>query len=146
MARTTVINLDANPQADGYKLGGGTTKRTLTISGADVSITGSGTNVMTMPGATATLLGISTTATVGSILFGGTTLITEDNANFFWDGTNHTLGIGTTRTGAISGTNPSVRILGTGTTSGTSARNRCRKTGRNRRADSPTTSRLFPGG
>lgn len=121
MARNTTTNLDANPQADGFKLGGGTTKRTVTFTGADMTLTGSGTNVFTMPGATSTLLGISATATAGSIIFAGTTLMEEDNANLFWDNTNNTFGVGTTRTGAISGTNPSLRVKGTGTTSATSS-------------------------
>jgi hypothetical protein len=60
--------------------------------------------------------------TSGSVLFAGTSgLMSQDNSNFFFDGTNHTLGVGTTRTGAISGTNPSLRVKGTGTTSSTSS-------------------------
>lgn len=121
MARNTTTNLDANPQADGFRLGGGTTKRTVTFTGADMTLTGSGTNVQTMPGASSTLLGIAATATAGSVIFAGTTLMEEDNANLFWDNTNNTFGVGTTRTGAISGTNPSLRVKGTGTTSATSS-------------------------
>lgn len=69
----------------------------------------------------ATNLTVST-MTSGSLLFAGTSgLVSQDNANLFWDNTNNTLGVGTTRTGAISGTNPSVRILGTGTSSATSS-------------------------
>lgn len=121
MARNTGINLDANPQADGYKLGGGTTKRILTVTGADMTLTGSGTNVYTFPGSTSVLLGISATATQGSIIFAGATLMAEDNANLFFDNTNDTLGVGTTRTGAISGSNPRMRVKGSGTTSSTSS-------------------------
>ena len=66
--------------------------------------------------------GTGTSFTTGSIVFaGGSGVYTQDNANLFFDDTNNTLGVGTTRTGAISGTNPSVRILGTGTTSATSS-------------------------
>jgi len=121
MARNTSINLDANPQADGFILGGGTTKRTATFTGANMTFTGSGTNVFTMPGATSVLLGITATATAGSIIFAGSTLMAEDNTNLFWDDTNNTLGVGTTRTGAISGTNPRLRVKGSGTTSSTSS-------------------------
>ena len=120
MARNTSINLDANPQADGFKLGGGTTKRTATFTGADMTFTGSGTNVFTMPGATSVLLGITATATAGSIIFAGSTLMAEDNSNLYWDDTNNTLGVGTTRSGAISGTNPRLRVKGSGTSSSTS--------------------------
>jgi len=121
MARNTSINLDSNPQADGFIIGGGTTKRTATFTGANMTFTGSGTNVFTFPGATSTLLGISATATAGSIIFAGSTLMAEDNANLYWDDTNNTLGVGTTRTGAISGTNPRLRVKGSGTTSSTSS-------------------------
>lgn len=121
MARNTTTNLDVNPQADGFILGGGATKRTITITGADITLTGSGSNVYTMPGTTSTLLGSSTTPTNGSIIFAGTTLMEENNNNLFWDNTNNTFGVGTTRSGTISGTNPSVRIKGTGTTSTTSS-------------------------
>lgn len=120
MARNTGINLDANPQADGYKLGGGTTKRILTVTGADMTLTGSGTNVYTFPGSTSVLLGISAAATQGSIIFAGASLMAEDNTNLFFDDTNNTLGVGTTRSGAISGTNPRLRVKGSGTSSSTS--------------------------
>jgi hypothetical protein len=66
--------------------------------------------------------GTATSFTTGSLIFAGSSgVYTQDNANLFWDDTNNTLGIGVTRTGAISGTNPSVRIRGTGTTSSTSS-------------------------
>lgn len=60
--------------------------------------------------------------TTGSILFvGASTKIQQDNANFFIDDTNNTLGVGTTRAAAISGTNPRLRVKGSGATSGTSS-------------------------
>ena len=121
MARTSVINLDANPQSDGYKLGGGSTKRTLTVTGADMTLTGSGTLVQTMPSLSSFLVGTLTSMTSGSILFSGGSVAVENNSRLFWDNTNFTLGVNTTRTGAISGTNPIFRIKGSGTTSGTSS-------------------------
>lgn len=121
MARNTSVNLDANPQSDGFILGGGTTKRSLTVTSGDMTLTGGGASTFTFPGATSVLLGITATATAGSIIFAGSTLMGEDNANLYWDNSNKTLGLGTTRSGAISGTNPSFRIKGTGTTSGTSS-------------------------
>jgi len=66
--------------------------------------------------------GTVTGLTAGSILFGGALgVLAQDNANIFYDDTNNTIGFGTTRTGAISGTNPTVRIKGTGATSATSS-------------------------
>lgn len=37
----------------------------------------------------------STSWTQGSIIFAGSTTLSQDNANFFWDGTNHFLGLKT---------------------------------------------------
>src|SRR5680860_400650 len=42
-------------EADGFILGGGATKRKLTLSGGDVAVTGSGSAVITFPGTTGTL-------------------------------------------------------------------------------------------
>jgi hypothetical protein len=43
----------------------------------------------------------TTTWQTGSIPYFNGTRLTEDNANLFWDGTNHRLGIGTTTPGSI---------------------------------------------
>ena len=40
--------------------------------------------------------GGNTTLTAGSVAFSDGSVLTEDNANFFWDDTNNRLGIGTT--------------------------------------------------
>jgi len=91
------------------------------------AVTGTGPYDITLTWVTPATSGITigdgiTGSTVGSVLFvGAGSTLAQDNANFFWDDTNNTLGIGTTRTGAISGTNPSVRILGTGSSSATSS-------------------------
>jgi hypothetical protein len=90
------------------------------------SISGSGPYDITLSwvtnSASITIGDAVNSGTAGSILFVGTgPVLSQDNANMFWDDTNNTLGIGTTRTGAISGTNPSVRILGTGASSATSS-------------------------
>ena len=60
--------------------------------------------------------------TQGSILFAGASgLISQDNAQLFFDDTNNTFGFGTTRSGAISGTNAKLVIKGAGATSATSS-------------------------
>lgn len=92
-------------------------------SDSSCNLYSSASNVLKTDGSlvVATNLTVST-MTSGSLLFAGTSgLVSQDNSNLYWDDTNNTLGIGTTRTGAISGTNPSVRIKGTGTTSSTSS-------------------------
>jgi hypothetical protein len=62
-----------------------------------------------------------TGGTTGSILFVDAGVVQQDNANLFYDNTNNTAGFRTTRSGAISGTNPILRVKGTGATSGTSS-------------------------
>ncbi|MHB8871688.1 MAG: beta strand repeat-containing protein, partial [Candidatus Doudnabacteria bacterium] len=60
--------------------------------------------------------------TQGSVLFAGASgVISQDNTNLFFDDTNNTIGIGTTRTGAISGTNARLLVKGSGATSATSS-------------------------
>jgi len=56
------------------------------------------TTLSTISGTLATNQGGTGTTTwqTGSIPFFNGTRLTEDNSNFFWDGTNHRLGIGTT--------------------------------------------------
>lgn len=61
MAKQNSVNLDITNNADGFDISGGTTTRKLTVSGADVSITGSGTATMTFPSTTTTLAGLGIT-------------------------------------------------------------------------------------
>lgn len=49
--------------SDGWQLSGGTTARKLTVTGADMTMTGSGSNVYTMPASTDTLVGRASTDT-----------------------------------------------------------------------------------
>ena len=55
MATNNSVNLTVTNNADGYLVGGGTTQRTLTVTGANIVITGSGTNTYTYPVSTCTL-------------------------------------------------------------------------------------------
>jgi hypothetical protein len=64
MAKNSSVNLDITPNADGYDVSGGTTKRKLTVTGADITLTGSGTNTYTFPSATDTLVGRASTDTL----------------------------------------------------------------------------------
>lgn len=52
--------------SDGFDLAGGTTVRKLTVSGADISVVGSGTNVYTFPTSTSTLASLSLAETLSN--------------------------------------------------------------------------------
>jgi len=55
MAKKNSINLSATANADGFDISGGTTERTLTVTGGNATITGGGSAVITFPSATGTL-------------------------------------------------------------------------------------------
>lgn len=55
--------------SDGWQLSGGTTARKLTVTGADMTMTGSGSNVYTMPASTDTLVGRVSTDTMANKTF-----------------------------------------------------------------------------
>ena len=82
--------LGANPASAGadfinYQVGG-TTKFSVDKNGV---ITGNGSGITGIAGAISGM-------TAGSVFYsGGGSTVSQDNANFFWDGTNHRLGIGT---------------------------------------------------
>lgn len=61
-------NQDYTNNADGFDLSGGTTARKLTVSGADISIVGSGTNTYTFPDHTSTLQAVGDDITTDAIL------------------------------------------------------------------------------
>lgn len=50
--------------SDGWQLAGGTTARQLTVTGANITLTGAGTNVYTFPATTDTLAAIAATQTL----------------------------------------------------------------------------------
>lgn len=69
MAKRNAINLSATVNADGFNLGGGTTERTLTLTGGDVTINGSGSAVITFPASTSTLATLALTETLSNKSF-----------------------------------------------------------------------------
>lgn len=60
MAKNSAVNLDITNNADGFDVTGGTTRRKLTTTGADVTLTGSGTNTYVFPSTSTTLIGTNT--------------------------------------------------------------------------------------
>lgn len=82
MARQNSANQQFTNNADGYSLAGGTTARTMTVVGADVTITGSGTATFTYPTTSDTLAGLGTAQTftaaqtfsLATVMNGGATM------------------------------------------------------------------------
>lgn len=64
MAKNNSSNQDYTNNSDGWDLSGGTTKRKLTVTGGDMTLTGSGTNTYTFPASTDTLVGRASTDTL----------------------------------------------------------------------------------
>jgi hypothetical protein len=75
-------------------------------TGPQIAGSGSGTltlqaqsaasGTLTLPNGPGTLLSVTATLTQGSVVFAGASgVLSEDNANFFWDDTNNRLGLGT---------------------------------------------------
>lgn len=67
--------------ADGFTLGGGTTERDLIVTGANITLTGSGTNAYTFPASADTLVGRASTdtltnKTITSGTYSGTSVFT----------------------------------------------------------------------
>ena len=65
MTLVNAANQDFTNNSDGYTLGGGITERKLTITGGDVTITGSGSaNMYSFPGSSDTLVGRASNDTI----------------------------------------------------------------------------------
>jgi hypothetical protein len=58
MAKQNSVNLDITNNADGFSIAGGSTSRTLGVSGADITLVGSGTATLTFPTTSTTLAGL----------------------------------------------------------------------------------------
>lgn len=63
MATQSAVNLKITNNADGYDIAGGSTPRKVTYTGADMILTGSGTNVYTFPASTSTLASLALSET-----------------------------------------------------------------------------------
>jgi hypothetical protein len=83
------LNSSGNAVVDGTLSAGSSTLASLVVSGA-ATFTGS----TTIAGLTVT--GFNPGLTLGSVAFEGSSALAQDNGNFFYDSTDHRLGIGTT--------------------------------------------------
>lgn len=103
------INIPATNNADGFDLTGGTTARKLTVSGADITIAGSGAYTYTFPGSTCTLCNntlsnLGTTAITAALT--STFAVTGAALSITDTSTAYTTLVGivdVTRTGALTG-------------------------------------------
>lgn len=64
MVKRNSAGQDYTNNADGFTLGGGSTQRNLSLTGADVTITGSGSNTYNFPSSSDTLVGRDSTDTL----------------------------------------------------------------------------------
>lgn len=73
MATQNSVDLVVTPNADGFLIGGGTTERDLTVTGGNITLTGSGAAVITLPATTSTLasLGLAQTFTAAQNMSAG---------------------------------------------------------------------------
>ncbi|MEI6650932.1 MAG: hypothetical protein WCL23_05940, partial [Candidatus Moraniibacteriota bacterium] len=116
----TYNGLSLSSAADGFTVAGGTTSRTLTISGGNVSIN---QNLTTTSSPSFTGISVSG-LTTGSVVYAGSSgALSQDNSNFFWDGTNHRLGIGTTSPAGILDVRGGTATSGNGTSINVYAQN-----------------------
>lgn len=92
MATKNSVNLEITKNADGFSIGGGTTKRTATVTGGDIIFTGSGSAVITFPSSSVTLASLTGTETltnkrvtkrVGSTSSSATPTINTDNVDIY---------------------------------------------------------------
>jgi len=58
MAKQNSVNLDITNNADGFSIAGGSTSRTLGVSGADITLVGSGSATLTFPTTSTTIAGL----------------------------------------------------------------------------------------
>lgn len=64
MVKNNSSNNDFTNNADGFDVSGGTTKRKLAVTGADITLTGSGTAVITLPATTCSFAAPGTSGNV----------------------------------------------------------------------------------
>lgn len=113
MATNNSGNQNYSNNADGFSLKGGTAPRTLTVTGSDVTVTGSGANTYTFPTASATLAGLAIAQTwpvlqtfQAGINLGGANIVTDTV-------TGTMIGTGTSQKIGFFGTNPVVQQAAT---------------------------------
>jgi hypothetical protein len=63
MAKQSSVNLDITNNVDGFDISGGTTPRTLSVTGGSITLAGSGSAVVTFPTTSTTIAGLGITQT-----------------------------------------------------------------------------------
>jgi hypothetical protein len=87
MAKNSAVNLDITNNADGFDISGGTTKRKVTVTGADLTFTGSGANQYIFPSASDTLVGLVATQTLTNKTLDAVIMTSNPFVNEFSTGT-----------------------------------------------------------
>lgn len=81
MAKNNSSNQDYTNNSDGWDLSGGTTKRKLTVTGGDMTLTGSGANTYTFPASTDTLVGRASSDTLTNKILTAPTIAQINNSS-----------------------------------------------------------------
>lgn len=80
MATNNASNQRYSNESDGFKIGGGTSVRTLTFTGGDATVTASGSAVVTFPTSTSTLATLALTETLTNKRITPRVVTTTDDA------------------------------------------------------------------
>jgi hypothetical protein len=100
MATNNSSNNQFTNDSDGFDISGGTTKRKLTVTAGDVTLSGGGSNTYTLPAASGTLITLKDVYPVGAVYFNAS--VSTDPGTVLGFGTWTTLG-GYTLVGYNSG-------------------------------------------
>jgi len=67
MAKQSSVNLDITNNVDGFDISGGTTSRTLSVTGGSVTLSGSGSATVTFPTTSTTIAGLGITQSFSAL-------------------------------------------------------------------------------
>ena len=115
MAKQSSVNLDITNNVDGFDISGGTTSRTLSVTGGSVTLSGSGSATVTFPTTSTTIAGLGITQSFSALQsfsagISASALTVAGGATF-----SGNVYLGDNATGVTAASNDFVRILaGTG--------------------------------
>ena len=119
MAKQSSVNLDITNNSNGFDISGGTTSRTLGISGGNVTIVGSGSATLTFPTTSDTLVGRTTTDTLTNKTLTSPVISTITNTGTITLPSDTTRLVGRTTTDTLTNKTLTSPVISTITNTGT---------------------------